>query len=96
MTSHIRRFLEVEGKDFGALLRAKTLEEMRGLTGQERDDAAAFGYANQIAGAGNFPYVCTTLVLKPQRDQTHYHLIYATRHPKGVQVFKQAERSASH
>jgi len=95
MTSHIRRFLEVEGEDFGALLGADTLKELRGLTGQERDDAAAFAYANQIARAGNFPYVCTTLVLNPQRDQTHYHLIYATRHPKGVDVFKQAERRAS-
>jgi three-Cys-motif partner protein len=95
MTSHIRRFLEVDGKDFGAILSDASVEEMRGLTGQERDDAAAFAYANQIARAGNFPYVCTTLVLNPQRDQTHYHLIYATRHPKGVEVFKQAERSAS-
>jgi hypothetical protein len=34
-------------------------------------------------------------VLNPQRDQTHYHLIYGTRHPKGVEVFKQAERNAS-
>ena len=95
MTSHIRRFLEVDGKDFGALLGAKALENMRGLSGQERDDAAAFAYANQIQRAGNFTYVCTTLVLNPQRNETHYHLIYATRHHKGVGVFKQAERHAS-
>jgi three-Cys-motif partner protein len=95
MTSQIRRFLEIEGKDFGELLGASALEKMRGLTGQERDDAAAFAYADQIAKTGNFDYVCTSLVLNPQRDQTHYHLIYATRHPKGVEVFKQAERNAS-
>jgi three-Cys-motif partner protein len=95
MTSHIRRFLEDQGKDFGALLGSRALQDMQGLTGQERDDAAAFGYADQVARAGSFEYVCTTLVLKPHSDQTYYHLIYATRHPKGVEVFKQAERNAS-
>jgi three-Cys-motif partner protein len=95
MTSFIRRFLEAEGKDFGELLDQQALDDMRGLTGQDRDDAAAFAYANQIGRAGNFPYVCTTIVLNPQQNRTHFHLIYATRHPKGVQVFKDAERSAS-
>lgn len=95
MTSHIRRFLEDDGKDFGALLGAKAMEKMHGLVGQERDDAAAFAYADAVHRAGAFPYVCTSLVLNPQRNQTHYHLIYATRHPKGVEVFKQAERNAS-
>jgi three-Cys-motif partner protein len=94
MTSQIRRFLEVDGKDFGALLGQEALARMRGLVGQERDDVAAFAYADEIHRAGNFPYVCTALVLNPQRDQTHYHLIYATRHHKGVEVFKQAERNA--
>jgi hypothetical protein len=68
---------------------------MHGLSGQDRDDAAAFAYADQVARSGNFDYVCATLVLNPQRDQTYYHLIYGTRHPKGIEVFKQAERSAS-
>jgi|HubBroStandDraft_6_1064221.scaffolds.fasta_scaffold36002_3 three-Cys-motif partner protein len=94
MTSHIRRFLEDEGKDFGALLGPR-LGKLHDLSGQERDDTAAFAYADQVAVAGNYPYICTTLVLNPQRDQTHYHLIYGTRHPKGVEVFKQAERKAS-
>jgi three-Cys-motif partner protein len=95
MTSHIRRFLEDEGKNFGALLGQQALDEMRGLSGQDRDDAAAFAYANQIGRAGNFPYVCTTVVVNPQLNRTHFHLIYATRHHKGVQVFKDAERHAS-
>jgi three-Cys-motif partner protein len=94
MTSHIRRFLADEGKDFGALLGSAALESMCDLTGQERDDAAAFAYADQLALAGRFDYVCTTLVLKPQTDQTHYHLIYATRHHKGVEEFKNSERNA--
>jgi len=95
MTSFIGRFLAADGKDFGELLGEQALDDMRGMTGQDRDDAAALAYANQIGRAGNFPYVCTTVVLNPQQDRPHYHLIYATRHPKGVQVFKDAERHAS-
>jgi three-Cys-motif partner protein len=95
MTSYIRRFLEEQGEDFGAILGERAMANIHGLVGQERDDAAAFAYADQIAQAGNFPYVCTTLVLNPQINQTYYHLIYATRHHKGVEVFKDAERNAS-
>lgn len=36
MTSHIRRFLAVEGKDFDALLGSAALESVRDLNGQER------------------------------------------------------------
>src|SRR6185437_6255537 len=94
MTSHIRRFLEAEGKDFGSIVGQGAMTRIQRLSGHERDDEAAFAYADQVALAGKFPFVCTTLVLNPQRDNTHYHLIYATRHHKGVQEFTAAERSA--
>ncbi len=42
MTSHIRRFLEVEGKDFEALLGERAMAKDSELVGQEREDAAAF------------------------------------------------------
>lgn len=35
-----------------------------------------------------FGYECKALVLNPEIDKTHYHLIYATRDPTGVEVFK--------
>lgn len=95
MTSFICRFLQEEGKDFDELISPEALLKMRGLTGQDRYDAAAFAYADEIARSGDFDYVCTTLIAKPQMDQTYYHLIYGTRHPKGVEVFKQAERNAA-
>jgi len=94
MTSHIRRFLSAEGKDFDALLGQQPLDEIQKLSGQERDDAALFTYAGHVRQRGNFPYVCTTVVLNPERNESHFHLIYATRHHKGVEVFKQAERKA--
>lgn len=33
-------------------------------------------------------------MLHPQFDRTHFHLIYATRNAKGVEVFKDAEKKA--
>ncbi len=95
MTSHIRRFLTADGKDFDALLGQQALESIQKLTGQERDDAALFTFAGHIRETGKYPYVCTTVVLNPERNESHFHLIYATRHHKGVDVFKQAERKAS-
>lgn len=94
MTSQIRRWLTDEEKDFGALIGQGAMARIQNLNGRERDDAAAFSYADQVALAGNFEFVCTTAVLNPQWDDTHYHLIYATRHHKGVQEFKAAERNA--
>lgn len=72
--------MAVEGKDFGALLGQQAMDRLRGLSGQDREDEAAFAYARQIGRAGNFPFVCTAVVLNPQQERTHYHLIYATRH----------------
>jgi hypothetical protein len=34
-------------------------------------------------------------VMKPDQDAFHYHLLYATRHPKGVEEFKSAEKYAT-
>ncbi|HEX3525989.1 MAG TPA: hypothetical protein VH988_02890 [Thermoanaerobaculia bacterium] len=33
-------------------------------------------------------------ITHPEINRTHFHLIYATRHPKGVEVFKEAEKRA--
>jgi len=34
------------------------------------------------------------VVLHPEKDTAHFHLIYATRDLKGVEVFKEAEKAA--
>jgi hypothetical protein len=49
-------------------------------------------YSDAVRLAGSFPYVCTMPVLKSKDDQFHFHMIYATRSPKGVEEFKKAER----
>jgi hypothetical protein len=44
---------------------------------------------------GNYAHVPITVVPHPKKDSTHFHLIYATRSIKGLEVFKSAERAAS-
>src|SRR5262249_12402631 len=40
------------------------------------------------------PHVSTAVVLHPEIDRKYFYLICGTRNPKGVEVFKQAEKSA--
>jgi hypothetical protein len=47
-----------------------------------------------IHDTGAFRYVCAAVVLHPQKDTAHFHLIYATRDLKGIDVFKEAEKTA--
>lgn len=99
MTGHIRRFLdsplEQTQESFRQLFgndgfRAK----VHGLEGQDRDDAAVEEYARSVRLTGDYSFVCSAIVLNPERDQTHFHLIYATRDRKGVEVFKDVEKKA--
>ena len=97
MTSHIRRFLTDENSRqsfedlFGS---AEVMERVAGLTGQDLDDALISEYSDMLKREGRFTHVLSAIVLHPEIDRTHFHLIYATRHPKGVEVFKEAEKSA--
>jgi three-Cys-motif partner protein len=97
MTSHIRRFLNDESSQqsfvdlFGS---AKFRERIKGLSGNDLDDALADEYRNALRREGNFKYVLPAIVLHPEIDRMHFHLIYATRHPKGVEVFKDTEKQA--
>ncbi len=67
---------------------------MEGLEKLDREDALIQAYSDSLREIGGFAYVSSTIVLHPERDRTHFHLIYATRDPKGIQVFKGAERKS--
>lgn len=94
MTSHIRRFLTLENLDFDALFGSGHTQEIAGLHGKERDEAAVFAYASEVKKAGQFKYICTTVVPNPLKQQAHFHLIYGTRNWRGVEKFKEVEKSA--
>jgi len=99
MTGHIKRFIdspqEETQESFRRLFGTQAFrEKLTGLAHQEREDAVVREYAETVKQAGNFAYVCTSIVLHPERNSTHFHLIYATRNWKGVEVFKEAEKRA--
>lgn len=99
MTGHIRRFIdypeEVNQQSFVRLFGSEEFrEKVKGLAQQEREDAVVEEYIRNVKTTGNFPYVCSAIVLHPEIDRTAYHLIYATRSLAGVEVFKDAEKRA--
>jgi three-Cys-motif partner protein len=99
MTSFIRRFIEsknaelVQGFDRlygGPDFRAK----LASVAEADRDEAMIEEYARRIKIEGNFRYVCYTPVFQPQINDVHFHLIYASRNEKGLEVFKDEECKA--
>jgi three-Cys-motif partner protein len=44
-------------------------------------------YAEQVRATGRFAYVTSTRILKPLQERAYFHLIYATRSPKGIEEF---------
>lgn len=99
MTSHIHRFIDSPEKptreSFQRLFGSGTFRQtLQGLEGQEREDAAVEEYMKQVSTAGGFPYPSMAMVLHPHISRSHFHLIYLTRHQKGIEVFKEAEKNA--
>ena len=97
MTWHARRFIETEQEreNFDALYGDSSWRsELTGLSGDQRDDAMVRLYAQRVQKAGGYEFVCYTPVLHREDDTTHFHLIYASRNEKGVEVFKDAEKRA--
>jgi three-Cys-motif partner protein len=69
-------------------------ETWRGLTGLDREEAIVNRYCERIKAAGNFSYCTSAVILNPNSDRTHYHLVYATRSAEGLVTFREVERSA--
>ncbi|HUJ44627.1 MAG TPA: three-Cys-motif partner protein TcmP [Opitutaceae bacterium] len=98
MTGHIRRFIDapqIQTKEsFRRLFGKDSFRDvLAGLERSERDDAVVAEYAHQVRDVGGFQYVCPAIILNPTKDSTHFHLLYATRNAKGVEVFKDVEKT---
>lgn len=99
MTGHIRRFLDSPQEEtqasFKALFGSDVFRsKIQGLAKADREDAAVEEYIRNAKNIGGFPYACSAIVLHPEHARTHFHLIYLTRDPKGVEVFKETEKKA--
>jgi len=91
MSAFIRRFIKDNKTDFSDLLGAD-FPSLRDLSGAELESAIVGKYCDLVMREGNFSYVCSLPVMNPDLDSFNFHLIYATRHRKGVEVFKDVER----
>jgi three-Cys-motif partner protein len=58
----------------------------------DREAALVNLYVAQVRKAGDFDYATFTRVLKPLQDRAYFHLVYATRNPKGISEFREVER----
>lgn len=99
MTEHIRRFIEWPQKQnqesFIKLFGSGQFKDiLKGLEEKDREDAIVTAYCERVKNVGAFGYTSSAIVLHPKKNRTHFHLIYATRAPKGIQVFKDAEKKA--
>jgi three-Cys-motif partner protein len=58
----------------------------------DRESAAVDLYMQQVRSVGDFAYVTSSRILKPLSERAYFHLIYATRNPKGVVEFRKVEK----
>lgn len=98
MTRHIIRFLDEPNREasyrdlFG---RPGVLEVLRATRREERVDRAVEEYSKSLRVLCGFQYVSSAVILEPDVESVRYFLIYATNHPRGVEVFKEAEIKAA-
>ena len=98
MLEFIRRFVDHREpgiqRTFDALYGEAIADEFRDLRGDARDDALLHEYLQRVKHAGGFDFASSSLVLHPQKARKHFNLVYLTRHYRGIQVFKEAEKAA--
>lgn len=99
MTGHILRFIEHSDptlqRGFDALFGSSEYRaEIAGLAGLDREDTIVRCYCDAVKASGRYEHVCPAIVLQPETNRTHFHLLYATRHIRGMEVFKESEKQA--
>jgi three-Cys-motif partner protein len=96
MTDFITRFVEIEDEvtsaEFRKMFGSDVRKAVSGLHRDDREDALVAEYMRNLAVRGNFPYVASAIVFKPEIESTYFHLVYATRNEAGLEVFKEVEK----
>jgi three-Cys-motif partner protein len=65
-----------------------------GVVGEDRENLLLNEYVKQVQKVGDYNFASSSLVLHPEKSRRHFHLVYLTRHHRGIEVFKDAERKA--
>ncbi len=58
----------------------------------DREAASLECYQAQLRSVGGYPFVTSTRILKPLSDRAYFHIVYATRSPKGIVEFRRIEK----
>ncbi len=69
-------------------------EEIRGLSGEAREKALTDRARFALARMGGYRFAPAITVDEEEVDRCLYKLIYLSRHPQGIQVFRDAQRAA--
>jgi len=72
----------------------ESIEAAGTATSDDRKAALVEGFSQSLARLGNYSYVAETTVLRPRKERPLYCLFYATRHPKGIEVFRDSQIKA--
>lgn len=103
MTRHIIRFLDEPDRAqsyinlFGrqGVLENLRSSSMKNEPSHARVERAVREYGLSLRLLCGFKYVSSAVILEPEEESIRYFLVYATNHPKGVEVFKSAETKAA-
>lgn len=66
----------------------------RPLAPEEREEILIECFRDSLRQIGRYNYVAETKVLRPLKDRTLYYLFYATRHERGIEVFRDCQVKA--
>jgi three-Cys-motif partner protein len=99
MTSHVRRFvespLEQTRESFEEMFGSGDFQtKVQGLSYEDKEDSLIGEYMRNLRARGAFEHVAAAMILDPEISRTAFHLIYATRHRRGLEVFKAVEKRA--
>ncbi len=98
MTKDINRFLDEpdRAESYHRLFgRPGVLEILQGVPTEERAEQAVLEYSQSLKQLCGFKYVSAAVILEPNKESVRYFLMYATNHPRGIEVFKAAEIKAT-
>lgn len=62
------------------------------LDSRDRESAVVDAYRESLRAAGFFRHVTSTRILKPNAERAYFHLVYGTRHLKGLLEFRSVEK----
>jgi hypothetical protein len=65
-----------------------------GLASEKRKAVLVDTFSKNLSRLGNYKYVAETTILRPSKNRPLYCLFYATRHTKGIEVFRDCQLKA--